>query len=71
MAYELAYGPLDHRYANESQAAIHEQLQTLNYMFGAANFTDEKKNKKNPVPEPQRYPRPGDLLYPAEDDDEE
>lgn len=42
-------------------AATHEQLQRLNRLQGAAHFTD-RKHKKNPVPEPKRYPRPHEVF---------
>lgn len=48
-------------WTNEVQAATHEQLQRLNRIQGAAHFTD-KKHKKNPVPEPKKYPRPYEIF---------
>jgi hypothetical protein len=42
-------------------AATHEQLQRLSRIQGAAHFTD-RKHKKNPVPEPKKYPRPHEIF---------
>jgi hypothetical protein len=65
LAYERFAGPVDRSYDREALAAIHEQLQIMNRLLGAAHFTDEKKNKQNPVPEPERYPRPHELYQRA------
>ncbi|WP_055563600.1 hypothetical protein [Streptomyces atriruber] len=59
-AYERYAGPVDDSYLAGVLAALHEQVQTLNRMTGAAHFTD-KKHKKNPAPEPSHYPRPHEL----------
>lgn len=61
LAYERATGLLGSRYTDESLAGLHEQLQTLNYLFSQANFTD-KRHKKGPIPKPERYPRREDYL---------
>lgn len=55
---------MGHEYADEMLAAIHEQLQTLNRLTGE-QFED------NPMPPPQRVPRPEDLYQPDEEEDEE
>lgn len=59
-AYERFAGPIDRSYDREALAGIHEQLQYMNRLLGAAHFTD-KKNPNNPVPEPEHYPRPHEL----------
>jgi hypothetical protein len=59
-AYERHAGPVDRSYDSEALANIHEQLQYMNRLLGAAHFTD-KKNPNNPAPEPERYPRPNEL----------
>lgn len=59
-AYERYAGPIDASYDREVLAAMHEQLQMMNRLLGAAHFTDEK-HSDNPVPEPKRYPRPYEL----------
>ncbi|MGW6790063.1 hypothetical protein [Streptomyces chartreusis] len=64
-AYERYAGPIDRGYDREVLAAIHEQLQMMNRLIGAAHFTDPKKNKENPVPEPERYPRPHEMFQRA------
>ncbi len=51
-------------------AALHEQIQLLNRMQGAAHFTD-RKHKKNPAREPKHYPRPDELYRPRDSDDDE
>lgn len=40
--------------ANHLLAAVHDQLQSLNYLTGAVNA-----GRKNPVPQPTPIPRPG------------
>lgn len=60
-AYERFAGPIDPGYEREALAAIHEQLQYMNRLLGAAHFTD-KKNPNNPAPEPEHYPRPRELF---------
>jgi hypothetical protein len=61
MAYEREEGPIGPSWQHEVSAATHEQLQRLNRLQGAAHFTD-RKHKKNPVPEPKRYPRPYEIF---------
>jgi hypothetical protein len=61
LAYEREEGPIGPSWQNEAAAATHEQLQRLNRLQGAAHFTD-RKHKKNPVPEPKRYPRPYEIF---------
>lgn len=53
-------------------AGIHEQLQFLNRLQGAAHFTD-RKHRKNPAKEPKHYPRPHELYRrdDSSDDDED
>jgi hypothetical protein len=65
-AYERHAGPLDTVWQDEVMAGIHEQLQQLNRLQGAAHFTD-KKHTKNPAPEPKHYPRPRELYERDED----
>lgn len=60
MAYERFAGPIDESYERDVLAGIHEQLQYMNRLLGAAHFTD-RKNPNNPVPEPQHYPRAYEL----------
>lgn len=69
-AYERYAGPIDRSYDREVLANIHEQLQYLNRLTGAAHFTD-KKNKNNPAPEPERYPRPSELYQRASEKEDE
>ncbi|MFH8405579.1 hypothetical protein ACH4FX_12500 [Streptomyces sp. NPDC018019] len=69
-AYERYAGPLGPAYRDEALAAIHEQLQRLNRIQGAAHFTD-KKHRKNPAPEPKPYPRPREVFRREEDDEED
>jgi hypothetical protein len=66
MAYEQYAGPIDRGYDREALAGIHEQLQYMNRLIGAAHFTDSK-HPNNPVPEPQHYPRPNELYEHPED----
>jgi hypothetical protein len=67
MAYEIEEGPLGPRWQDETMAAIHEQLQRLNHIQGAAHFTD-RKHKKNPVPSPKHYTRPYEIFEKSGDD---
>lgn len=69
-AYERYAGPVDDSYLAGALAALHEQIQTLNRMTGAAHFTD-KKHTKNPAPEPKHYPRPHELHKRDDSSDEE
>lgn len=55
MAFEQAYGPVDDGYANDTLAAIHEQLQSIAVMVGA-------QLEDNPAPEPRHYPRPVEVF---------
>lgn len=66
MGFERVDGPVGPAWRDEADAAIHEQLQRLNHIQGAAHFTD-RKHKKNPVPKPKHYPRPWELIKPEED----
>lgn len=68
-AYERVAGPVNDAYLAEVLAALHEQVQTLNRMTGAAHFTD-KKHTKNPAPEPRHYPRPHELYESSEEEDD-
>lgn len=52
MAYEQYAGPIDRGYDREALAGIHEQLQYMNRLIGAAHFTDSK-HPNNPVPDKQ------------------
>lgn len=61
-AYEKANGPLGNMYSNEALAAIHEQLQMANSLKGAEFGED------NPVPDPEKYPRPGAMFEPRKED---
>jgi hypothetical protein len=61
MAYEREDGPIGSRWSDETMAALHEQIQRLNHLLGAAHFTD-RKHKKNPVPSPKHYPRPYEIF---------
>jgi hypothetical protein len=47
-------------YSNEALASIHELLQMANTLKGA-EFGDD-----NPVPNPEKYPRPGAMFEPPE-----
>jgi hypothetical protein len=55
-AFDSVYGFGD-EHIHEALADIHEQLQLLNHLMGAANFTKENDPESNPVPPPTRYPR--------------
>lgn len=68
-AYERYAGPLDSAYLAEALASLHELIQTLNRMTGAAHFTD-RQHKKNPAPEPKRFPRPHELHSSDEESDD-
>jgi hypothetical protein len=56
-AYEREYGPVNNLFQSEVLAQIHELIQQLNRITGAAHFTN-KTHRKNPVPEPKKVPRP-------------
>lgn len=60
-AYERAFGPLDHAYGDDMLARIHEQLQLLTHVQGAAGA-----GKDNPIPAPKRVPRPPDVFVPVD-----
>lgn len=64
-AYEREYGPINDRWRDDILALVHEQLQQLNRLTGAAHFTG--KGHRNPVPEPRKVPRP----WRIHDDDDE
>lgn len=57
-AYEKATGPL-RGYDEDMLAAIHEQLQILNHVTGAANAGDD-----NPIPAPTKVLRPHQVFLP-------
>jgi hypothetical protein len=61
MSYEREEGPVGTQWQDETMAALHEQIQRLNHLQGAAHFTD-RKHKKNPVPSPKKYPRPYEIF---------
>lgn len=65
LAYEREGGPIGTAWQDEAMASLHEQFQRLNRLQGAAHFTD-KKHRKNPVPEPKRYPRPYEIFDKAD-----
>lgn len=69
-AYERYAGPIGPSWEAEVLAGIHEQLQRLNRIQGAAHFTD-RKHKKNPVPEPKHFDRPHEIFGAPETDEEE
>lgn len=52
-------------------AGIHELLQQLNHLTGAAHFTSEKSGQENPVPGPRHYPRPHEVHTRGGDGDDE
>lgn len=64
MAYERAHGPIGGEWDQELLANIQEQLQTLNYLFSQAKFTD-KTHRKGPIDPPKRYPRPYESAKPS------
>jgi hypothetical protein len=68
-SYERLSGPLGTSWQDEIRGMIHEQLQQLNRLTGAAHFTD-RKHRKNPAPEPKHVPRPWEL-HKREDEDQE
>lgn len=69
-AYERHAGPLGGAWEAEALAGIHEKLQQIARIQGAAHFTD-KKHKKNPVPEPKHYPRPFEIFETPELEEDE
>lgn len=66
-AFEIVNGPVDSGWRDDVLAAIHEQLQQISHLTGAAHFTDEDND--NPVPTPERYPRPGRPEEPVEEEE--
>lgn len=66
-AYERAYGPINDRWRDDVLAMIHEALQQIMRLQGAAHFTSEKR-KNNPVPEPKKIPRPWNLYGDVEEE---
>jgi hypothetical protein len=58
IAFERLQGPIDTSYERAMLNEIQFQLQTLNYLFGAANFTNEEDGIENPIDEPKRLPFP-------------
>lgn len=66
MAYEHHGGPIGPQWRDELLAELHEQVQSLNYMFSQANFTD-KQHRKGPAPKPEKFPRPQDSFRALED----
>lgn len=69
MAYERTVGPLDGSWQAETLSTIQELVQYQNHILGAAHFTN-KKNKKNPVPEPKRWWRPWEMWKYRNEEDE-
>ncbi|MFT2016290.1 hypothetical protein ACMA1D_10670 [Streptomyces sp. 796.1] len=63
MAYEKVAGPVGSVHGDEILAAIHEQLGFIAHLLGAAHFSDE--SHPNPIPAPERYPRPHELALRA------
>lgn len=61
MAFEKHEGPVGPQWRDETMAEIHELLQRLSYLQGAAHFTD-RKHKRNPVNKPKHFPRPYELF---------
>lgn len=55
MAYERAFGPIGDMYIHATLSSIQEQLQLVAYLQGG-------QYSENPAPEPQRWPRPDQLL---------
>ena len=66
-AYEKAFGPIGHQYSDDLLASIHEQLQVIAKLSGAALVSD---SNDNPVPNPRHTPRPPELFRPPEDEDD-
>lgn len=65
-AYDRVNGLVDPQLF-ELLAGIHEQTQLTNHILGAAHLTGE--DEENPIPQPTRFPRPGER--PSVEDDEE
>lgn len=63
IAYEKATGPL-RGYDEDLLAAVHEQLQLLNHLTGAANAGDD-----NPIPAPTKVRRPHEIFLPTEEEE--
>lgn len=61
-AYEQATGPLGSRYSDDVLAAIHEQLQISNRMYG-------EQFEENMVPIPKAVLRPDQVFQPRENED--
>jgi hypothetical protein len=61
-AYERAFGPLGRQYEQDMFARIHEQLQMITFVLGAANSGEGE----NPVPEPKQVPRPHEVFQKLE-----
>ena len=62
-AYERAFGPIGTVYNDDVLAAIHEQLQTGNFLAGA-------QMEENPIPQPKRVKRPTELFKVPEDQED-
>jgi len=62
IAFERVHGPIDSTYERVTLNEIQLQLQTLNYLFGAANFTNEEEGVENPIDDPVRLPLPWEML---------
>lgn len=60
VAFEQAHGPVDSTYERIMLNEIHYQLQTTNYLLGAAHFTNAEEDIENPIPSPERLPLPWD-----------
>lgn len=58
IAFETVHGPIDSTFERIILREIHYQLQVLNYLTGAAHFTNEEEGVENPIDEPSRFPLP-------------
>lgn len=61
IAFERVHGPIDSTYERIMLNDIQLQLQTFNYLMGAANFTNEEEDIENPIPEPKRMLLPWEM----------
>lgn len=67
-AFDSVYGFGD-EHVHDALADIHEQLQFLNHLMGAAHFTPENSPEDNPVPSPTRYPRGREALQRSDEEE--
>lgn len=65
-AYERVYGHVGKGHS-DVLADIHEQLQLVNHLLGAAHFTPEERPEENPIKPPRRYHRGGEVRPSVED----